>query len=45
MSFVKVKARAGNNTSSIRVQGKVQLWGGQVKGEDFMPNFHGTQIV
>ena len=44
-SFVKVKARAGNNASSVRVQGKAQLWGRQVKGEDFMPNFRGTQIV
>ena len=45
VSFVKVKSRAGNNASSVRVQGKAQLWGGQVKGEDFMPNFCGTQIV
>ena len=45
VSFVKVKARAGNNASSVRVQGKAQLWGRQVKGEDFMPNFRGTQIV
>lgn len=45
VSFAKVKDRAGNTASSVRVQGKAQLWGRQVKGEDFMPNFRGTQIV